>query len=403
MTRFAFNIGLTYFLLLQSVVLGAAVPNINTDLDPLYPNVKDALIMIRTPSGKASGFAVRMDGRVYIVTNVHVVLGADRITLLTIDGNTIPFKGIEYAQDDDLARLLPDWPTNRFALDISATPPTINQKVVVYGNSQGKEVTTALNGHILGIGPRLLEVDAGFVQGNSGSPIIDSQTGKVVGVATYATYSPREIDWVVDSTRFAQVRRFGVRLANTKWLTVDSKAIRDQHCLLSDIDEYLADCFAILRSFRHFENPDFFDNYKSDKVGVRYNTSLFPKRIENLCDLYVTATMPYPVSLRKVSPQSFANQDFQKNLMVMRNRCHEAFLELPKVVEDKINNTQWSIGYLNDEAHNRMPLVKYLGECTLLEIENIKKLENWRNKDHYVNLTHFKRKPILRVSPEDNK
>ena len=62
---------------------------------------------------------------------------------------------------------------------------SIDDDVVVLGNAEGGGVINTIKGKIVGVGPNLVEVDAAFVPGNSGSPIIHLKTGKVIGVATY--------------------------------------------------------------------------------------------------------------------------------------------------------------------------------------------------------------------------
>src|SRR6185312_7757504 len=64
---------------------------------------------------------------------------------------------------------------------------SIGDAVVVLGNSQGRNVVTEIEGKVTGVGPELIEVDAKFVPGNSGSPIIHVKSGKVIGVATFVT------------------------------------------------------------------------------------------------------------------------------------------------------------------------------------------------------------------------
>ena len=90
------------------------------------------------------------------------------------------------------------------------------ERVVVFGNSAGGGVVTTLRGKMQGVGPQKVEVDATFVAGNSGSPIVAYDYDAVIGMATYATQEP-QVDWTKRSTRFAEVRRFGVRIDDVNW------------------------------------------------------------------------------------------------------------------------------------------------------------------------------------------
>jgi hypothetical protein len=91
----------------------------------------------------------------------------------------------------------------------------VNDSIVVYGNTGGGDVANAISGKLTGIGPNRIEIDAAIEHGNSGSPIIQERSGKVIGIATYST----EEDLLSGEKK---VRRFGYRLDTVKqWETVD--------------------------------------------------------------------------------------------------------------------------------------------------------------------------------------
>src|SRR6185369_11606078 len=91
----------------------------------------------------------------------------------------------------------------------------IGDEVVVLGNAEGAGVINTIKGKIVGLGPNLVEVDAPFQPGNSGSPIIHLKTAKVIGVATYLTI--RKYDSATrEAVKAPIVRRFGYRLDSVK-------------------------------------------------------------------------------------------------------------------------------------------------------------------------------------------
>jgi hypothetical protein len=91
----------------------------------------------------------------------------------------------------------------------------IGDPILIPGNAEGAGVVKAIEGKVVGIGPDLIEVDAPFVKGNSGSPIIHLPTGKVLGVATY--YTERKVSNGKDGVK-TEIRRFGYRLDSvTTW------------------------------------------------------------------------------------------------------------------------------------------------------------------------------------------
>ena len=42
-----------------------------------------------------------------------------------------------------------------------------------------------IEGTLLAVGPKLIETDCNFYKGNSGSPMIHKESGKVIGVVSY--------------------------------------------------------------------------------------------------------------------------------------------------------------------------------------------------------------------------
>ncbi|SVD21156.1 uncharacterized protein METZ01_LOCUS374010, partial [marine metagenome] len=51
------------------------------------PSALKAVVMINTPDGgRGTGFLVQRFGEVHLMTNAHVVLGADKITVMRADG-----------------------------------------------------------------------------------------------------------------------------------------------------------------------------------------------------------------------------------------------------------------------------------------------------------------------------
>jgi len=96
------------------------------------------------------------------------------------------------------------------------TSISIGDEVIVLGNSDGLGTVTELRGRVTGIGPTQIEIDAEFVNGNSGSPIIHALSGKVIGVATFAIIP--NLTALNTGTEMANIRRFGVRIDTaTEW------------------------------------------------------------------------------------------------------------------------------------------------------------------------------------------
>lgn len=149
--------------------------------------------------GEGSGFVIRSDG--YIMTNDHVVNGADEVTVTMKDGREYTGKVVS-SMDNDIAIVkieAKDLPTLAFA-DSSELRP--GQMVMAVGAPFGLENSVTF-GHVSALGretgiqsnatdgrfyPDLIQTDASINMGNSGGPLVNVD-GQVVGVNT-AIYSP---------------------------------------------------------------------------------------------------------------------------------------------------------------------------------------------------------------------
>ncbi len=214
------------------------------DIAALAPNVQKSMVIIETARGRGSGFILNMQGRKYLVTNDHVLRGGLPFRATLIDGTRLVTARVEVENTRDLVRL-PLLKSDRLAaLRLASRDPLIGEPVGVFGNSDGASVVTGIPGRILGIGPAAIEVDARFVQGNSGSPIVLAD-GSVVGVATFVTLSPQARDWVKRGTRFSNVRRFGVRFNGVRWVPMKDEEYVVRADYLADLETFCRDVLAL--------------------------------------------------------------------------------------------------------------------------------------------------------------
>jgi serine protease Do len=147
------------------------------------------------PMGAAgSGFIVDADG--LIVTNFHVIDGADQVTVTLSDGRDFEAKIVGSDPDTDLAVLKIDagekLPVATFA---DADQVRVGDPVIAIGNpfGLGGTVTAGIvsaKDRALGAGryDDFFQIDAPINHGNSGGPTFDLQ-GRVIGVNT-AIQSP---------------------------------------------------------------------------------------------------------------------------------------------------------------------------------------------------------------------
>lgn len=170
-----------------------------------------SVVLITGDAGKGTGFIAKHGAETYFYSNAHVVSGNSTLDFRTLSNVRIPVGELQVSRTVDLIRatVVPS-DSNLSVMENVDSSIAIGDEVIVFGNSDGLGTVTELRGKITGMGPTQIEVDAEFVHGNSGSPIIHAPTGKVIGVATYAIVP--NLTAVNEGTEMANIRRFGVRI-----------------------------------------------------------------------------------------------------------------------------------------------------------------------------------------------
>jgi len=181
-------------------------------------------------TGVGSGFVISPDG--HIVTNHHVVAGAERIAVTFHDKRKLPARVVGADPKTDLALLKVEAEEPlAHAVFGDSESVQVGDWVVAVGNpfGLGHSATTGIvsaRGRQIGAGPYddFLQISAPINRGNSGGPAFDL-AGRVIGVNT-AIYSPNGgnvgIGFAVPSSLAAsvidQLRRF--RETRRGWLGV---------------------------------------------------------------------------------------------------------------------------------------------------------------------------------------
>jgi len=249
------------------------------------------IVVIESDSGNASGFLARMNGKIYLVTNQHTMLGATAGRFLMVNGRRLRPKGMELCHKQDLVRMEVDpkqIPPTLHPLRLAAGVPSIDQAITVEGNSSGEGVITKVKGKVLGVGPEKVEVSAAFVEGNSGSPILDP-AGQVVGVATYVSAQKAEATWINEATRFRNLRYFGLRITSeTRWRAEKPATFLAQGRALQDNRMFIHDIKAVLENLRVRNAEDgttetfIKADYNLSKARKKYSSEKWPASIAAL-------------------------------------------------------------------------------------------------------------------------
>jgi S1-C subfamily serine protease len=207
------------------------------------------LVFVTGKEGAGSGFIANMDGATYLVTNAHVAAGISDADFKTLDGTVVKGGAATVAVGHDIFRMALPAGGKPFEIMKGVDENAgVGDDVVVLGNAEGSGVINTIIGKIVGIGPTLVEIDAQFVPGNSGSPIVHLKTGKVIGVATY-TITQKYDATTKEKMKAPVVRRFGYRLDSVKtWQTVNwptfyaqANAMEKIHTLTEDLGDFFRD------------------------------------------------------------------------------------------------------------------------------------------------------------------
>lgn len=191
-------------------VQGSSVPDSDLRSDEqavvdLFENTSPSVVYISTltrridvfgrgeiaPGGSGTGFVWDEEG--HIVTNYHVIEGADQARVVMFDQTGYLATWVGGSSRHDLAVLRIDAPRDSLKRVVVGDSDRlrVGQNVFAIGNPFGLSATlttgiiSALNRQIEGVTGDLIEdviqIDAAINPGNSGGPLLDSQ-GRVIGV-----------------------------------------------------------------------------------------------------------------------------------------------------------------------------------------------------------------------------
>jgi S1-C subfamily serine protease len=178
--------------------------NIDTVREAVIAKVRPAVVEVNvtTSSGNALGSGVIIDSRGYIVTNNHVVNGANTIQVVLFGGKQLSAQVAGTDPSDDLAILKITPPAGGLTVATlgDSSKLQVGQEVLAIGNPLGI-TQTVTNGIISALGrtvsegqggatlPNAIQTDAPINPGNSGGALVDLQ-GNLVGIPTLSAIDP---------------------------------------------------------------------------------------------------------------------------------------------------------------------------------------------------------------------
>lgn len=179
-------------------VFEAASPSVVFVTNTQLRRQRFSLNVMEIPRGSGTGLI--WDDSGLIVTNFHVVYGANKITITLQSNRSYEATVVGSAPEKDIALLQIDAPDeNLTALPLGDSASlAVGRKVLAIGNPFALDTTltvgvvSALGREIKSLNNRtiknVIQTDAAINPGNSGGPLLDSH-GRLIGVNT-AIYSP---------------------------------------------------------------------------------------------------------------------------------------------------------------------------------------------------------------------
>ena len=181
----------------------------NLGLTLIYNNTRNSvvLIMVSSPAGdgQGSGFVYDMEGR--IITNNHVVEGAEEIQVTFLDGTIVEATLVGTDPYSDMAVIDVDVPESILepVEFTSSSELLVGEQVIALGNPFGLE-NTMTEGIVSATGRQMdapgnyaiidvIQTDAAINPGNSGGPLLNSE-GSVVGMNTAILSETRQFSGI---------------------------------------------------------------------------------------------------------------------------------------------------------------------------------------------------------------
>lgn len=156
--------------------------------------VRDQFFNVREQEGLGSGFIINEEG--YVVTNYHVINGAQEVKVIFYDGKEVNAKVVNYDAERDLAVIKITDNVKMPGIIQLGNSSTVKagEEVIAIGNPLGKEFSSTVTKGIISSPNRKMKTESGnvldYIQtdaainpGNSGGPLINSK-GEVIGVNT---------------------------------------------------------------------------------------------------------------------------------------------------------------------------------------------------------------------------
>ena len=158
------------------------------------------------PTGSGTGFAITKSG--YVITNNHVINGCARVRIHH-RGKSVIATIVSRDIVNDLALLQGNFKPEKI-FRFSDKSPELTQDIYVAGFPFGKKISTAVKvtkgiiSSLTGLKNNFsnIQIDAAINPGNSGGPIIDGESGNVIGVTVAVLKKGKKSRMTPQNTNF---------------------------------------------------------------------------------------------------------------------------------------------------------------------------------------------------------
>jgi tetratricopeptide (TPR) repeat protein len=202
------------FLMILIIFISWSAPFSSTfaaeNLPEIIKKIQPSVVVILTYdkegqiSSQGSGFFINEMGDV--ITNRHVLEGANSAKVKTANGNIYPItKVLAEDKDGDLVRVTVDIPAIAVhASLVSTTIPEVGERVIVIGSPLGLEQTVS-DGIVSAVRDipafgKIIQITAPTSPGSSGSPVVNMK-GEIIGVATFQMVEGQNLNFAIPGER----------------------------------------------------------------------------------------------------------------------------------------------------------------------------------------------------------
>ncbi len=211
------NASTTQSAAVPTTVAGSGAAATTLDIRALLAKVQPSVVAILTGQGGRSGTGVYtgagsgviIDADGLVLTNAHVVSGADVITVKMFDGKEHKATLIGSSSADDVALVKMDGVSGLSPATLGdSTKLQVGDPVIAIGNALNLEGTPTVTQGIVSAKDRsisaqdvslsnLIQTDAAINPGNSGGPLLNS-AGEVVGINTARIPNSQNLGFALD-------------------------------------------------------------------------------------------------------------------------------------------------------------------------------------------------------------